>query len=244
MRGGETAARERLAAWAPDSDGYADIHDDLAGDGTSRLSPYLHFGCLSPVSVANQVRAEAFLRQLCWRDFYHQVLRAFPDLPRRAFRAGAVEKWREDPDALAAWQEGRTGVPIVDAGMRQLRAEGWMHNRARLVTASYLVKQLGLDWRQGQDWYAGRLLDADVANNAGNWQWVAGTGNDTRPYRRFNPTRQAERFDPHGVYVRRWVPELAGVPGPAVHQPWLLPAARRRALRYPAPLVGPSGPTD
>jgi deoxyribodipyrimidine photo-lyase len=202
MTGGETEGRRRLAAW--NGDDYADTHDDLAADRTSRLSAYLHFGCLSPVTVANRVRSEAFLRQLCWRDFYHQVLYAFPDLPRRAYRAGAVEKWADDPQALAAWQEGQTGVPIVDAGMRQLKAEGWMHNRARLVTASYLTKQLGIDWREGEAWYASLLLDADVANNAGNWQWVAGTGNDTRPYRRFNPMRQAERFDPQGAYVQRW----------------------------------------
>lgn len=232
LKGGETQGRRRLARW--NEDGYADIHDDLAADRTSHLSPYLHFGCVSAVEVAEWIASEAFVRQLCWRDFYHQVLQAFPDLPRRAYRAGVIEKWQDDAEALAAWQEGHTGIPIVDAGMRQLKAEGWMHNRARLITASFLTKRMGLDWRDGESWYAALLLDADVANNAGNWQWVAGTGNDTRPYRKFNPLRQAERFDPLGVYVRRWVPELSGIPGGAVHQPWKLPAAARRG--YPEPI--------
>jgi deoxyribodipyrimidine photo-lyase len=233
IAGGETAAREQLAAWRSLGPRYADIRDDLSADATSRMSAYLHLGCVSPVTVAAQVGdCEAYLRQLCWRDFYHQVLAAFPDLPRRPYRRGAVEEWVDDRTALQAWQAGATGVPIVDAGMRQLAGEGWMHNRARLITASYLVKQLGLDWRDGAAWYAGLLVDADVANNSGNWQWVAGTGTDTRPYRRFNPIRQAHRFDPDGDYVRRWVPELGHVPGPAVHQPWLLPASERRLLRY------------
>jgi deoxyribodipyrimidine photo-lyase len=239
MSGGETEGRRRLTGWARSSAAYAEFRDDLAGDHTSRLSPYLHFGCLSPVTVASRASADAFVRQLCWRDFFHQVLAAFPELPRRTYRSGAVEAWRAAPEALAAWQHGCTGVPIVDAGMRQLRAEGWMPNRARLITASYLTKHLGLDWRDGQSWFADLLLDADVANNAGNWQWVAGVGNDARPYRRFNPVRQAQRFDATGDYVRRFVPELAGVPEPTVHQPWLLAARHRIALRYPTPLARP-----
>ncbi|MEU7865815.1 deoxyribodipyrimidine photo-lyase [Dactylosporangium sp. NPDC049140] len=236
---GETAARQRLSSWLPSLSSYADIHDDLAADRTSRLSPYLHFGCLSPREVAETVRgregAEPFLRQLCWRDFYHQVLSAFPALRHQAYRSGAEDRWRDEKDALQAWQEGHTGVPIVDAGMRQLLAEGWMHNRARLITASFLTKHLNLDWRAGGDHFFDQLLDGDVANNYGNWQWVAGTGNDTKPYRRFNPIRQAERFDPTGDYVRRYVPELAGIPGKAVHEPWKRPAAERRG--YPAPLA-------
>lgn len=209
--GGEQAARRRLDAWLPTLDRYADRHDDLAADGTSRLSPYLRFGCLSPLAVANRAgdptgpSAGPFVRQLCWRDFFYQATAAFPDMTQRKYRPGATEAWRDDPDALAAWTEGRTGVPIVDAGMRQLRAQGWMHNRARLITASYLTKQLGQDWRAGVAVFARWLLDGDVANNGGNWQWVAGTGSDTKPYRRFNPTRQAERYDPHGTYVRRWL---------------------------------------
>src|SRR6185503_7213244 len=153
--------------------------------------------------------AEEFCRQLAWRDFFYQVTAAFPDIARKSYRPGAA--WHEDRRALDAWREGRTGIPIVDAGMRQLAAEGFMHNRARLITAAFLTKSLRLDWRHGARWYAEALVDADVANNGGNWQWVAGTGTDTKPYRRFNPLRQARRFDPEGTYVRQWVPELAGI---------------------------------
>jgi deoxyribodipyrimidine photo-lyase len=236
---GETAARKRLSSWLSHLEVYSEMHDDLAADRTSRLSPYLHFGCLSARELAARVDgrpgAEPFLRQLCWRDFYHQVLGAFPDLRRRPYRPGAPDDWRDEPDALDAWRAGHTGVPIVDAGMRQLQGEGWMHNRARLITASYLTKHLGADWRAGGDHFFDLLLDADVANNYGNWQWVAGTGNDTKPYRRFNPLRQAERFDPTGEYVRRYVPELADIPDKSVHAPWNLPASSRRG--YPAPLA-------
>ncbi|HLL66831.1 MAG TPA: deoxyribodipyrimidine photo-lyase [Micromonosporaceae bacterium] len=235
--GGESAGRARVTSWLPDLPAYGDHHDDLPGDRTSRLSPYLHFGCVSARELAGRVAgrpgAEPFLRQLCWRDFYAQVLAAFPDLPSRAYRTAAVESWRPGGDALEAWRAGQTGVPVVDAGMRQLAAEGWMHNRARLITASYLTKHLGVDWRAGARHFADLLLDADVANNNGNWQWVAGTGNDTKPYRRFNPIRQAERFDPDGRYVRRYVPELGSVPDGAVHQPWTLPPPVQAALRYP-----------
>ncbi|GAA0724266.1 deoxyribodipyrimidine photo-lyase [Dactylosporangium roseum] len=241
--GGETAARNRLTGWLRHLEVYDQFHDDLAADRTSRLSPYLHFGCLSPRELAARVEgragAEPFIRQLCWRDFYHQVLLAFPGLRREKYRAGAADTWRDEAGAFQAWQEGHTGIPIVDAGMRQLRSEGWMHNRARLITASYLTKHLRADWRLGGDHFFDLLLDGDVANNYGNWQWVAGTGNDTRPYRRFNPVRQAERFDPQGDYVRRYVPELADLEGGAVHTPWKLPEARRRRLRYPAPLAMP-----
>ena len=233
--GGETEGRRVLARWRQRSGGYADGHDDLAGDRTSRLSPYLHFGCVSAREVAAAVNGSpAFLRQLCWRDFYAQVLAAFPELPSRAYRGGA-DDWRQDKEALAAWRDGQTGVPVVDAGMRQLAREGWMHNRARLITAAFLTRYLGLDWREGMRVYAELLLDADVANNAGNWQWVAGTGHDTRPHRQFNPVRQARRFDPDGGYVRRYVPELAGVADPDVHEPWKL---SRPVRGYPEPLPG------
>ncbi|RIV38875.1 cryptochrome/photolyase family protein [Micromonospora radicis] len=239
--GGEDEARRRLDRWLPTAAGYGDRHDDMAGDATSRLSPYLRFGCLSPLTVASRVddRLSPFVRQLCWRDFLYQVTAAFPEISVRAYRRGAVERWRHDDDARTAWEQGRTGVPIVDAGMRQLRAQGWLHNRARLITAGFLTKSLGLDWRAGLAGYARWLLDGDVANNAGNWQWVAGTGNDTRPYRGFNPVRQAERYDPDGAYVRRWVPELVAVTGTAVHRPWRLPAALRQTLDYPPPLAPP-----
>ena len=239
--GGEGAARRRLAAWLRSGlERYGERHDDLAGDATSRLSPYLRFGCLSPREVLERVSgrpgAEAFVRQLCWRDFYQQVAAANPDLPRADYRAGA-RRWRDDPEALAAWKEGRTGYPLVDAGMRQLRREGWMHNRARLVTGSFLTKDLGIDWRAGAAHFWELLVDGEIANNAGNWQWVAGTGNDTRPNRVLNPTRQALRFDPHGDYVRRYVPELRSIEGSSVHEPWKLPPERRRELDYPEPLV-------
>jgi deoxyribodipyrimidine photo-lyase len=242
--GGETQARVRLATWCRGGvSHYAERHDAPAAEGTSRLSPYLHFGCLSPVEVASRCpssgASEAFLRQLCWRDFHHQVTAAFPAIARTDYRPRG-RRWRDDAELLEAWKAGRTGYPIIDAGMRQLAAQGWMHNRARLLTASFLVKDLGLDWRLGARHFLDLLLDGDIANNSGNWQWVAGTGNDTRPNRTFNPIRQALRFDPDGTYVRRWLPELASVPGPRVHTPWALDPAERARLEYCEPLVTPA----
>ncbi|WP_336215318.1 cryptochrome/photolyase family protein [Nonomuraea sp. LPB2021202275-12-8] len=235
MPGGETAARDRAARWLRDGlRGYGDSHDDLAGDRTSRLSPYLRFGCLSPLELAHRAAgSEAFLRQLCWRDFYHQVTYAFPQINRIDYRPRG-HRWKDDQNALQAWCEGMTGLPIVDAGMRQLLAEGWMHNRARLIVASYLVKLLKIDWRAGAQHFFDHLLDGDVANNSGNWQWVAGTGNDTRPNRGFNPLRQAQRFDPRGDYVRRYVPELADVRTAQIHQPWRLSTP---PSGYPRPML-------
>ncbi|MEU0564882.1 deoxyribodipyrimidine photo-lyase [Nonomuraea sp. NPDC005983] len=233
VRGGERAARARLAEWIRTGlDGYAEGRDDLAGDRTSRLSPFLRFGCLSPLELAG-LPSDGFVRQLCWRDFYHQVAFAFPELNRRDYRPRGA-RWREDEEAAEAWRSGMTGIPVVDAGMRQLRAEGWMHNRARLITASYLVKHLRIDWRVGADHFFELLLDGDVADNSGNWQWIAGTGNDTRPNRTFNPVRQAGRFDPDGAYVRRHVPELADVPTRLIHQPWTSPVP---ISGYPRPLT-------
>jgi deoxyribodipyrimidine photo-lyase len=240
--GGETEALRRVKSWLRHIGPYDELHNDLPADGTSRLSPYLRFGCVSPLSLARAVRGmdgdgpAAYLRQLAWRDFYYQVANGFPALATQPIRATGDGGWRHDTDALQHWQDGLTGVPVVDAGMRQLRDEGWMHNRARLITAAFMTKHLNLDWRDGVRWFSRRLLDGDLANNSGNWQWVAGTGNDTRPYRRFNPIRQALRFDPDGTYVRRYVPELKGVAGADVHQPWRLPPALRRTLDYPAPL--------
>jgi deoxyribodipyrimidine photo-lyase len=237
--GGESAARRRMDDWLSIAlAGYADHHDDLPGDATSRLSADLHFGCLSPLELAVRARriggpgGEAYIRQLCWRDFHAQVTNAFPDLPRRDYRPRR-DDWRDDPDALAAWRAGQTGYPIVDAGMRQLAAEGFMHNRARLLTASFLTRDLRIHWTAGARHFFDLLVDGDIANNAGNWQWVAGTGNDTRPNRRFHLLRQAQRFDPDGDYVRRYVPELAGIPGGGVHAPW---AVGRPPAGYPAPL--------
>ena len=212
----------------------------LAADATSRLSPSLHFGCVSARALAVRAQergGEAFVRQLCWRDFYAQILIARPRTQVDDLRPRG-DRWLDDPEALAAWKEGMTGYPLVDAGMRQLRAEGWMHNRARMVAASFLVKDLGIDWREGARHFFDLLLDGDVAQNIGNWQWVAGTGVDTRPNRIFNPIRQARRFDPDGTYVRRYVPELAGVEGRAVHEPWKLAP---RPEGYPEPILDPAG---
>jgi deoxyribodipyrimidine photo-lyase len=248
LRGGETAGRRRARKWlASTVDRYEDIRDDLAADATSRLSPYLHFGCVSATELAARAErdhpgpgTEAFLRQLCWRDFHHQVLAARPDAAHADLRPRG--EWVEDPEALAAWAEGRTGIPIVDAGMRQLVSEGWMHNRARLITASFLTKTLGVDWRLGAAHFATHLLDADVANNVLNWQWVAGTGMDTRPNRVLNPLRQATRYDPAGDYVRSHIPELADLTDPTqTHQPWRLGPAALRERAYPFPIVEVEG---
>jgi deoxyribodipyrimidine photo-lyase len=238
--GGETAARRRLRDWAPRVREYPRANDQLAARATSRLSPYLHFGCLSPVELVTKFRddpeATAFLRQLAWRDFHHQVLAARPDAAHRDYR-DRDRRWRHDEDALQAWRCGRTGIPIVDAGMRQLAVEGWMNNRSRLIVASFLTKTLYLDWRAGARHFLDLLSDGDIANNQLNWQWMAGTGTDTRPNRMLNPLIQARRTDPDGAFVRRYVPELAEVKGAAVHEPWKLPARCRRGLDYPNAIV-------
>ncbi|MFE0642955.1 cryptochrome/photolyase family protein [Streptomyces sp. NPDC058877] len=246
VAGGESRGRKRLTAWmSHHGDSYADRHDDLAGDVTSRLSPYLHFGALSPFEAVHRARArggagaEAFVRQVCWRDFYHQVLAARPEVAAQEYRSRR-DGWRRGADAeadLRAWREGRTGYPVVDAAMRQLAHEGWMHNRARLITASFLTKTLYVDWREGARHFLDLLVDGDVANNQLNWQWVAGTGTDTRPNRVLNPIRQAQRYDPEGRYVHRWVPELAGLSVPALHQPWTLTGLDRAGYDYPDPLI-------
>ncbi|MEU6318597.1 deoxyribodipyrimidine photo-lyase [Streptomyces sp. NPDC047009] len=245
--GGETEGRKRLAAWlrAGVAD-YADRHDDLAGDATSRLSPHLHFGTLSPVEVVHRARraggpgADAFVRQLAWRDFHRQVLAVRPDAATTDYRT-QHDRWRSERTAredIEAWREGRTGYPVVDAAMRQLRHEGWMHNRARLLTASFLAKTLYVDWRVGAEHFLRLLVDGDLANNQLNWQWMAGTGTDTRPNRVLNPVAQGKRHDPDGAYVRRWVPELAGLAAPAVHEPWKLRGTERAEYdAYPDPIV-------
>ncbi|MEE1825021.1 deoxyribodipyrimidine photo-lyase [Streptomyces sp. BE20] len=238
--GGERTARRLWQRYPLER--YADLHDDLGADGTSRLSPYLHFGCLSVGElVADAERqghegAEAFVRQLAWRDFHHQVLAARPEAAHRDYRDRGDRWLPEDDEECEAWRTGRTGFPLVDAGMRQLAHEGWMHNRARLVTASFLAKTLYRDWRIGARHFLRLLVDGDLANNQLNWQWVAGTGTDTRPNRVLNPLSQADRLDPDGAYVRRWVPELADVRGRAVHRPWRLD---RPPAGYPAPVVDP-----
>jgi len=249
--GGEVAARARLAWWMDGPvDEYAEGRNRMAEDATSRLSTALHLGALSVTEVAAGLDArrpghEAFLQELCWRDFNHQLLDARPDIAVNDIRT-KDDRWRDAPEELAAWQEGRTGYPIVDAGMRQLVAEGWMHNRARMVTASFLTKHLYLDWRQGARFFLHHLSDGDLANNFAQWQWTAGTGTDSRPNRMFNPVIQGERYDPDGAYVRRWVPELAAVDGKAVHQPREAGAVTSPGLfapgasgedGYPAPIV-------
>ncbi|MFE9020721.1 cryptochrome/photolyase family protein [Streptomyces sp. NPDC007808] len=244
--GGEAAGRRRLSHWLRGGvAAYEDRHDDLAADATSRLSPHLHFGTLSPVEVVHRARAaggpgaEAFVRQVAWRDFHRQVLAARPDAAHRDYRTRG-DHWRSEQEAeadVAAWKEGRTGYPVIDAAMRQLRHEGWMHNRARLLTASFLTKTLYVDWRVGARHFLDLLVDGDLANNQLNWQWVAGTGTDTRPNRVLNPLIQAKRYDPDGGYVRRWVPELAGLDVPAVHEPWRLTGLERAEIDYPDPIV-------
>lgn len=236
--GGETAGLARLRRWAADDlVSYGDRHDDLPGAATSQISPYLHLGCLSPLEVATRLvdrpGGAAFVRQLAWRDFYHQLLAARPEISRQDYRSRG-DRWRDDPDEIAAWRDGRTGYPVVDAAMRQLRREGFMHNRARMVVASFLTKDLYVDWRVGAAHFMDWLVDGDVANNQLNWQWTAGTGSDTNPNRIFNPTTQSKRFDPDGEYIRRYVAELAEVPAPEVHEP---SAATRASVGYPAPIV-------
>ncbi|MFD3488374.1 cryptochrome/photolyase family protein [Streptomyces sp. NPDC058665] len=244
--GGETAGRKRFAAWKRSGlAAYEDGHDDLAGDLTSRLSPHLHFGTLSPTELVVRARrfggagAEAFVRQLCWRDFHHQVLAARPDASWADYRT-KHDRWRSEESAgaeIEAWKAGLTGYPVVDAAMRQLHHEGWMHNRGRLLTASFLTKTLYVDWRVGARHFLELLVDGDIANNQLNWQWVAGTGTDSRPNRVLSPVVQGRRYDPDGSYVRRWVPELRGLAGAAVHEPWRLPARERARYDYPGPLV-------
>ncbi|WP_040699534.1 cryptochrome/photolyase family protein [Nocardia vinacea] len=237
--GGETTGRKVLEHWLSGPvRRYAEDKDVPAADGTSGLSPFLHFGCLSAAEVVTCTDTAdpggyAFVRQLAWRDFYHQVLADRCDVAVSDYRA-PLEPWRSDPPAEAAWQTGRTGYPMVDAGMRQLLTQGWMPGRARLIAASFLVKTLRVDWRAGAEHFEQWLVDADIANNRLNWQWMAGTGTDTRSSRVLNPLRQAERFDPDGDYVRRWLPELAMLPGVEIHRPW---RAGIRAADYPPPIV-------
>ncbi len=248
---GEAAAAAQLAAFtAGPVDAYRAGHDDVAVERTSALSVALHFGTLSPRRVvaaagaANDDRS-AFVRQLAWRDWFAHLLAENPQLVRAALRPrydGVA--WRDDPAGVAAWQEGRTGYPIVDAGMRQLAATGAMHNRVRMIAASFLVKDLLVDWRVGERYFRAALLDGDVAQNVGNWQWVAGTGPDAAPYFRiFNPITQSRRFDPDGGYLRRWVPELATLTNRDVHEPWAAPVERladadvELGVTYPRPIV-------
>jgi deoxyribodipyrimidine photo-lyase len=232
--------------------GYREQRDFPAIAGTSRLSPHLHFGEISPQQIFWQLdelgrgggaalreAVEPYLRELGWRDFSHHLLYHFPRTPQRNLNAkfDAMPWNKVDKDQLRAWKQGRTGVPIVDAGMRELWHTGWMHNRVRMIVASFLCKNLRLHWRHGARWFWDTLVDADLANNTQGWQWTAGTGADAAPYFRiFNPVSQGERFDADGRYVRRWIPELASQPFKSIHAPWQQPALLSRC-GYPPPIV-------
>lgn len=262
MRGawtpGEEGAKESLRRFlkegAEEYDGERDRPDRT---GTSRLSPHLHFGEISPRRVwAHARRAAArrrtkrldpvpWLRQIAWREFAHHLLFHFPHTPEKPLReAFARFPWRRGKRELRAWEKGRTGYPIVDAGMRELRSTGWMHNRVRMIAASFLTKDLLIPWQEGARWFWETLVDADLANNTLGWQWTAGCGADAAPYFRvFNPVSQGERYDPEGAYVRRWVPEIAALPDRYVHRPWEAPeevlegAGVRLGMIYPKPMV-------
>jgi len=249
---GERAGRARMAAWLDDGIRHYHERRALLAGGSSVLSPYIHFGCVSARELEARSRAvggegaDAFVRQLAWRDFYAHVLLHFPGNARHALkREFDLLQWSEDEAAFAAWCEGRTGYPVVDAGMRQMRATGWMHNRARLIVASFLTKDLHVDWRRGEAVFMRFLLCGDEAQNNGNWQWIASVGVDPQPfYRRlYNPMTQQRRHDPDGAYVRRWVPELRDVPLARLAAPWTMTAEEQAAAGcvigrdYPAPIV-------
>lgn len=257
---GELQAQRQLEKFTGSTiDGYVEERNRMDLEGTSGLSPYLRFGMISARQAAWAAHeaeaqaadasacrgAETWLNELIWREFYAAILYYFPYVRRTAFRPELRDiPWQNDPDDFAAWVEGRTGYPVVDAGMRQLNATGWMHNRARMITASFLTKDLLIDWRRGERYFMQHLLDGDPASNNGGWQWTAGTGTDAAPYFRvFNPVIQGVKFDPQGDYVRRWAPELANVPGEFIHTPWKMPSdVQQRAgvtigEDYPFPIV-------
>ncbi len=255
---GEESARETLTRFIENAlDGYGEGRDRPDRVGTSRLSPFLHFGEISPrtcwqaIQNAHAGRAASekdtlsFLRELLWREFSYHLLFHWPDLPEEPFRPEFTEfPWDSNQSALKAWQRGRTGYPIVDAGMRELWHTGWMHNRVRMITASFLIKHLRLHWLEGEAWFWDTLVDADLASNSASWQWVAGCGADAAPYFRiFNPMLQGTKFDPDGDYVRRWVPELAKLPAKHIHTPWEAPlsvleeANVALGRNYPEPIV-------
>ena len=257
---GEVEAQRRLTAFTESAIyQYTDDRNRMTLEGTSGLSPYLRFGMLSARQAAqaaiqaqalaqNETErqgADTWLNELIWREFYAAILYHFPQVRRMAFRAALRRiPWRNERAEFEAWREGRTGYPVVDAAMRQMNATGWMHNRARMIAASFLVKDLLIDWRWGERYFMQTLLDGDPASNNGGWQWTAGTGTDAAPYFRvFNPILQGRKFDPDGAYVRRWVPELANVPDKYIHAPWEIPtevqqaASCRVGVDYPLPIV-------
>lgn len=254
-RRGEAAAQAKLDDFLEDRlVGYAKNRDLPAIEGTSRLSPHLRFGEISPLQVWHAVQARSgghetdgqkLLSEVAWRDFSHQLLHDYPHLPDTPHNPRFRRfPWRNDQTGLEAWQRGLTGYPIVDAGMRQLWQTGWMHNRVRMIVASFLVKHLLIDWRHGERWFWDTLVDADAASNAFSWQWIAGSGPDSSPFHRiFNPVSQGEKFDSEGDYVRAYVPELTGLPPSLVHKPWEAPeevlreAGIRLGETYPTPIV-------
>ncbi len=255
---GEAGAKKRLSSFVDKAmAGYSDQRNRPDRPGTSRLSPYLHFGDISPHQCWHTVEdrlasdgrgasgGRSFLRELIWREFSYHLLFHWPNLPTNAFRPEfEAFPWRRDDEALKAWQRGRTGYPIVDAGMRELWQTGWMHNRVRMITASFLIKHLLIPWQEGEAWFWDTLVDADLANNAASWQWVAGSGADAAPYFRiFNPILQGKKFDPKGDYVRRYVPELVKLDDNYLHAPWEAPedaleaAGVKLGETYPHPVV-------
>ena len=250
---GEAGAHVRLASIIEQLQNYNVERDIPSTDGTSMLSPHLHFGEISPRQIWQTVsthfptgEAAPYLRQLFWRDFSYYLVHHFEHIIKTPFKAsfGKFPWQKPTGNTLKKWQQGQTGYPLVDAGMRQLWQTGWMHNRVRMVVASFLTKHLQLHWQHGADWFWDTLLDADLANNTAGWQWVAGCGADAAPYFRiFNPITQSEKFDKHGDYIRTYVPELAKLPAKYIHAPWLAPAAQLQAAgvvigqNYPAPMV-------
>lgn len=237
---GERGALQRLKRFVDQRlEAYADTRDQPAAPGTSRLSPHLHFGEIGPRQVWAAVRqhphATKFVSELIWREFAYHLLYHFPHAVNQPLREEFVHFPWHGLEGLDAWQRGVTGVPLVDAGMRELWATGYMHNRVRMVAGSFLVKNLRIPWQEGTRWFWDTLVDADLASNTMSWQWVAGSGADAAPYFRiFNPVLQGRRFDPHGEYVRRWIPELESIEDAHVHAPWL---ASSPPAGYPAPIV-------
>jgi deoxyribodipyrimidine photo-lyase len=256
---GERSAQRRLEHFTDEAlEDYSSRRDQPGAPGTSRLSPHLHFGEIGPRQIWHAVRRTAqaqgrsfswrdsqFLAEVGWREFAYHLLYHFPHTPEQPLRADFARfPWRSSRVQQRAWQRGATGYPIVDAGMRELWRTGWMHNRVRMIAASFLVKDLLLAWSDGARWFWDTLVDADLASNTLGWQWVAGCGADAAPFFRvFNPVTQGVRFDPMGTYVRRWVPEIAGLPNRWIHQPWAAPAEVLQAagislgVNYPRPLV-------